>query len=491
MPREPLSTIDAVWLRMEDARHPMMITMAMAFGPPLNLERLRATLTERMLSIRRFQQCAVQPKESSGRPYWDDDAGVDLDYHLQPISLQPPGDEAALRDVVSELMSTQLDSTRPLWQFHLVEQYGEGWALVGRVHHCLADGPALMNVLLALTDGEDGTPRPFPAPEVSAEPGQGLGSMAGQVTEVLVREGRGVFRNPSRVLSLTRLGMGAAASLRKLVMRPQDPETVLRGTLGAAKRAAWSAPMGLDEIKAIGRLVGGTVNDVMVAASAGALRRYLQGRGEPVDGLTIRAGLSVDLRSRADAPELGNQAGAVLVGLPIGVADPLERLVVVKREMDALKRSPEGALVRGLLSALGHAPQDTQDALVEAYCTRDTAVMANLPGPRDRIYLAGAPLETLLFWVPPFGRVGLGLNVMSYAGQVRLGVATDQGLVPDPETIVDAFQFEVEALQALAGQLENERAVAESSIQDMSAMLDDALSTLDAMLERKESGERG
>jgi diacylglycerol O-acyltransferase len=491
MPREPLSTIDAVWLRMEDARHPMMITMAMAFGPPLNLERLRATLTERMLSIRRFQQCAVQPKESSGRPYWDDDAGVDLDYHLQPISLQPPGDEAALRDVVSELMSTQLDSTRPLWQFHLVEQYGEGWALVGRVHHCLADGPALMNVLLALTDGEDGTPRPFPAPEVSAEPGQGLGSMAGPVTEVLVREGRGVFRNPSRVLSLTRLGMGAAASLRKLVMRPQDPETVLRGTLGAAKRAAWSAPMGLDEIKAIGRLVGGTVNDVMVAASAGALRRYLQGRGEPVDGLTIRAGLSVDLRSRADAPELGNQAGAVLVGLPIGVADPLERLVVVKREMDALKRSPEGALVRGLLSALGHAPQDTQDALVEAYCTRDTAVMANLPGPRDRIYLAGAPLETLLFWVPPFGRVGLGLNVMSYAGQVRLGVATDQGLVPDPETIVDAFQFEVEALQALAGQLENERAVAESSIQDMSAMLDDALSTLDAMLERKESGERG
>jgi WS/DGAT/MGAT family acyltransferase len=424
-------------------------------------------------------------------PYWDDEADLDLGYHLQPISLRPPGDEAALRNVISEVMSTQLDSTRPLWQFHLVEEYGEGWALVGRVHHCLADGPALMHFLLALTDGEDGTPRSFTAPDVSADPGQGLRGMAGHVSEVLVREGLGVLRNPSRVLSLTRLGMGAVASLQKLVMRPLDPETVLRGTLGASKCAAWSAPMALDEIKAIGRLVGGTVNDVMLAASAGALRRYLQGRGEPVDGLTVRAGLSVDLRSRVGAPELGNQAGAVLVGLPIGVADPLERLVVVKREMDALKRSPEGALVRGLLSALGQAPADTQDALVDAYCTRDTAVMANLPGPRDRIHLAGAPLETLLFWVPAFGRVGLGLNVMSYMGQVRLSVATDRGLVPDPEKIVDALEAEVEALQALVRQPEDEQVVVESSIQDMSAMLDNALSTLDALLEHKEGGDHG
>jgi diacylglycerol O-acyltransferase len=491
MPREPLSTIDAAWLRMEDPSHPMMISMAMTFGPSLDLERLRATLAERMLSIRRFRQRAVQPRGSSGRPYWDDHADVDLDYHLRPISLRPPGDEAALRDVISELMSIQLDSTRPLWQFHLVEEYGEGWALVGRVHHCLADGPALMHVLLALTDSEDGMSRPFATPEVSAEPGQGMSGFAGHITEVLVQEGLGVLRHPTRALSLTRLGTGAVASLHKLVMRPHDPETVLRGTLGAAKRAAWSAPMALDEIKAVGRLVGGTVNDVMVAASAGALRRYLQGRGEPVDGLTIRAGLSVDLRSHGDAPELGNHAGAVLVGLPIGVADPLERLVEVKREMDALKRSPEGALVRGLLSALGQAPPDAQDALVEAYCTRDTAVMANVPGPRHGIQLAGARLETLLFWVPAFGRVGLGLNIMSYAGQVRLSVATDQGLVPDPETIVEAFRVELDALEALAGQPEGERVVVESSIHQMSTMLDEALRTLDAMLERKEGGQRG
>ena len=491
MPREPLSTIDAAWLRMEDASHPMMITMAMAFGPPLDPEGLRAMLSERLLGFQRFRQRVVLPKQSSERPYWDDGAEVDLDYHLQAISLRPPGDEEALRDVISELMSTQLDTSRPLWQFHLVEGYGEGWALVGRVHHCLADGSALMHVLLALAGSEDGLPRPVATPAVSPEPGQGRGGLAGQVTELLVREGLGVLRNPSRVLSLTRLGMGAVASLHKLVMRPHDPETVLRGTVGAAKRAAWSAPMALDEIKAVGNLVGGTVNDVMLTACAGALRRYLQGRGEPVAGLTIRAGLSVNLGSRGDAPELGNQAGSVLVGLPIGMADPLDRLIAVKREMDALKRSPEGALVRALLGAMGMAPQDTQDALVEAHCTRDTAVMANVAGPTERIHLAGAPLETLLFWVPPFGRVGLGLNIISYAGQVRLAVATDRGLVPDPVTIVDAFQVELEALQALAVQPEDERVAGATSIQQMSTMLEDAQSTLDAMLERKERAKRG
>jgi WS/DGAT/MGAT family acyltransferase len=243
--------------------------------------------------------------------------------------------------------------------------------------------------------------------------------------------------------------------------------------------------VGLEDIKAVGRPIGATVNDVMLAACAGGLRRYLQGRGEPVDGLTIRAGLSVDLRSPADGLELGNQAGAFLVGLPIGVADPLERLIVVKLEMDRLKRSPEGALVRGLLSALGQAPADTQDALVEAYCTRDTAVMANVRGPSETIYLAGAPLESLLFWVPAFGRTGVGLNIISYAGLVRISVASDGGLVPDPETIVGAFLAEFEELRALAQQHEDDRAEDQSSFLEMSIMLDEAMSTLDAILERR------
>ena len=148
MTMEPLSNIDIAWLRMEGASHPMMITMVMTFGAPLDPGRLKAIFEARLLQFRRFRQRVIQPTQPYARPYWQDDPGFDLDYHLQTVSLQSPGDDAVLRDLISELMSTQLDLSRPLWQFHLVEDYGEGWALVGRVHHCLADGPALLHVLV-------------------------------------------------------------------------------------------------------------------------------------------------------------------------------------------------------------------------------------------------------------------------------------------------------------------------------------------------------
>jgi diacylglycerol O-acyltransferase len=494
LPTEPLSNVDTAWLRMEGASHPMMITMAMVFGAPLNLERLRAAFENRFLRFRRFRQRVVEPTQPTGRPCWEDDPGFDLAHHLQATSLQPPGDEAALRDLISSLTSTQLDLSRPLWQFHLVEGYGEGCALVGRVHHCLADGPALLHVLAAMTGEAQADAEPAVALAVSgAHPDRSLTAATldatAWVTETLARQGSKIVRNPLHLLRLARLGTGSMSALSKLLLRSPDPNTAFKGSLGSAKRTAWSAPLALEEVRAVGRVVDGTVNDVMLAAATGALRRYLQGRGEPVDGLTIRTGLSVNLRSPDMEPQLGNHAGAFLVSLPIGVADPLERLDTVKRTMDALKDSPEGAMVFGLLNALGMAPADTQQALVERYCTGETAMTANVPGPRETVRLAGAPLEMLLFWVPAFGGVGLNLNMVSYAGQIRLGVATDANLVPDPETIAGEFLVEFEALRASVGQREAGHALdaaGEVSMQEMSAMLDEATRTLDALLERKE-----
>jgi len=500
LPTEPLSNVDTAWLRMEGASHPMMITMAMVFGAPVNLERLRAAFEERFLPFRRFRQRVVQPPQPTGRPYWEDDPGFDLAHHLQASSLQPPGDEAALRDLIGELMSTQLDFSRPLWQFHLVEGYGEGCALVGRVHHCLADGPALLHVLAAMTgEGQVDAGPAVTSAASGAHPDRSLAAATldatAWVAETLAEQGVKIVRNPLHLLRLARLGTGGAGALTKLLLRSPDPKTAFRGRLGPAKRAAWSAPIALEEVKAVGLIVDGTVNDVMLAAATGALRRYLQGRGEPVDGLTIRTGLSVNLRSPDMKPQLGNHAGAFLVPLPIGVADPLERLGTVQRTMDALKDSPEGAMVYGLLNALGMAPADTQQALVERYCTGETVMTANVPGPQETVHLAGAPLEMLLFWVPSLGGVGLNLNMVSYAGQIRLGVATDANLVPDPETIAGEFLVEFEALRASAGKREagdDLHAAGEASMEAMSALLDEATRTLDALLEcrEQEKGER-
>jgi WS/DGAT/MGAT family acyltransferase len=250
--------------------------------------------------------------------------------------------------------------------------------------------------------------------------------------------------------------------------------------LGTAKRVAWSEPLSLADVKAIGATVDGTVNDVMLAAVTGALRAYMQRRGDPVGGITIRAGLSVDLRPPEAQPCFGNQAGAVLVSLPVGIADPLQRLSTVKRHMDALKGSPESSVILGLLNALGTASPAILDALVEMYCTRDTAVISNVPGPTATVRLDGAPLGTLLFWVPALGRVGLSLNIVSYAGYVRLAVATDRGLVPDPDQILAGFHTEFEELLHLA-----HRARPEYSVEMMSRKLDAAIKSLDELSENR------
>lgn len=389
MPREGLSSIDRVWLRMEDPTHPMMITVLLVFDAPIEFEQLQAVFRSRLFPFSRFRRRVVRSGENQGSEVWEDDPSFELDHHLKQISLPAPADEGSLRTVVSELMSRQLDLTKPLWQFHLIEPYGTGCALVGRVHHCLADGAALMHVLLALADPEPHTPGPAAPARTLSPSSEPEGGTAAQLTGLLVQQGFNILLRPSRLRSLSRLGTGTMTAMSKLLWRSQDPSTVFKGRLGVPKQVAWSRPVPLAEVKAVGRAVGGTVNDVMLAAATGALRCYLVERGEPVQGLTIRAGLSVNLRGPDARPSLGNQAGAVLVDLPVGLDTALARLRQVKRRMDEIKYSPEARVVWALLNALGKAPADTQETLVATYCTRETAIVANVPGPEETVYLGG------------------------------------------------------------------------------------------------------
>ncbi|MGD8518868.1 MAG: wax ester/triacylglycerol synthase family O-acyltransferase [Anaerolineae bacterium] len=468
--------MDAIWLRMEHATHPMMITISLLSDGPLDFARVRAIFNEHLLRFERFRQRVVL----SAQPYWEDVPDFDLDDHLVRVMLPTPGDETALQGLISSLMGQQLDLARPPWQFHLVEGTAlQGCALVGRVHHALADGPALLHVLLALSDTDAEPPEPMPDPGtqgVLAFPDVSLETVT-RITGSFLQGGRDVLVQPARWLGLARLGRGALSATYKLLMRRPDPHSPFKGRLGLSKRVAWSAPVSLVDVKAIGRAVDGTVNDVMLAATSGALRRYVQSRGEPVDGVTIRAGLSVNLRQPDEVPALGNGAGAVLVPLRIGVADPVERLCLLKQDMDTIKSSPEAGLTFALLSALGTASPEMQKTLVDTYCTRDTAMIANVAGPQTTISLAGVPLRSIMFWVPALGGVGLALSVVSYAGRVWLGVATDEGLVPDPEVIVAGFQAEFDELLAWA-----EPPRVEDPVQAMMEMLDQALDRVDAML---------
>lgn len=458
--RIPLSSVDAAWLRMEDPTNLMMVTGVLMFDQPLDYERLKATLEQRLLRFDRFRQRVVQPKGRLGSPQWESDPHFDLNAHLHRIALPAPGDQAALQELVSDLMGMPLDFSKPLWQMHLIENFNGGSALFARLHHAIGDGIALVHVLLSLTDSEPNAPWPSPEPRkkrgVSSNPfGSLLRPVAAvrsslRITEKLWREGREVLNNPEYARELGQKGASGAAALGKLLLIGPDPKTVFKGKLGVAKRAAWSTPIPLADVKTVGRMTGATVNDVLLAVVTGALRSYMVARGELVDGIEIRAVVPVNLRPLAEEPELGNRFGLVFLSLPVGVDDLIDRLFDVKKRMEEIKGSAEAVVAFGILNAIGMAPAEIEKLVVTIFGLKATAVMTNVPGPRETVYLAGAPIRGIMFWVPQSGHLGLGVSILSYAGQVTLGLATDAGLVPDPETIIAGFHAEFEELVELA-----------------------------------------
>ena len=479
---------------MEDPTNLMMISGVMVFGAPLEYERLKATIEYGLLRFDRFRQRVVQP--ALGGPCWEDDPDLDLSYHLQRATLPPPGDQASLQDLASLLASRQLDFSRPLWQFHLVEDYAEGSALICRLHHCIGDGLALVYVLLSLTDTTPDAPLRIDPPGLRRRRRQGPLSRLShparaalkttrKAGEALVQQCQEMRADPARVADLARTGARGTTALARLLLLWPDPKTIYKGELGVPKRAAWSEPLALAEVKAIGKGLGGTVNDVLLTAMSGALRRYLQGRGERVDGLNFRAVVPVNLRQPGTEAELGNKFGLVFLSLPIGIAEPGARLRELKQRMDALKDSLQAPVAFGILNAIGMSPEAIQDIVVNIFGMKGTGVMTNVVGPRMQLYLAGAPLDSLMFWVPQSGHLGLGVSIISYAGRVWMGVITDQGLVPDPDAIVAAFHTEFDELVALSRQAQEP-----PGLQEAASRLDRAMETLDTLQQGERASEQ-
>jgi diacylglycerol O-acyltransferase len=176
----------------------------------------------------------------------------------------------------------------------------------------------------------------------------------------------------------------------------------------------------------------------------------MERRGEPTAGLAIRASVPVNLRPLDQPTRMGNAFGLVFLTLPIGIVDPVRRLRAIKKEMDALKGSPEALVAFGVLSVIGRAPVEVEQLGLRFFGSKATAVLTNVPGPRQPLYLAGRRLEKVMFWVPQSGHLGLGISILSYAGGVMLGIATDARLVPDPERIVESFKIEFETMRTAA-----------------------------------------
>jgi diacylglycerol O-acyltransferase len=526
---EPLAAVDHAWLRMDEPANLMQINGVLVLAEPVDVERVREIVRERLLPIPRFRQKVVTAP--GWMPRWEEDPDFDLDRHVLAAELASPCDDDALAAAVGELMSRPLDTGRPLWEFRLFQPFYPGGAaagagahpaaadragarplaagpssarpsatlgpggcaLVGRIHHAIGDGVALMLVVLSLTDltpsgpaavvpqpdqpEDDGAPLaepaadelPAAAPPVTApaagaprgnpftalfcDPARDLDRIRALADEVMP-DLMNLLTRPVEAMRRARLltGIGSVGAFGRLVGRRADPPTPFKGPLGVPKLVAWSRPLPIAEVKQVGRALGGTLNDVLVATAAGALRRYLARRGELSGRLDIRAAMPVNLRPLGRMAELGNHFGLVFLRLPLGIADPLRRLAELRRRAWSLRRSTEPVVVYAILRAIGRVPLAVQRLVVRIFATKATLVMTNVPGPRRTLYLAGKPVRDFFFWVPQSGRVGLGISILSYDGNVRLGIGTDAGLVPDPGAIVEEFHAEFADLLRLARQ---------------------------------------
>jgi diacylglycerol O-acyltransferase len=458
--RVPLAAVDHAWLRMDDPTNLMIINGVLVLGAPVTRERIGRLLKQRLLPISRFRRRVVL---AGGDPHWETVPEVDLDAHLVEVTLPAPGGDAELADLVSAQMSEPLDRSRPLWRFLLVQGYGGGSVIFGRLHHCIGDGLALLLVLLSLTDVDAGPREETGNVEAEALDNPFLGLLLDSPRSVeaeremigrIMPEGLRLLEASAEAFksmgALTTVAASAVA-LGRLVLRPSDPKTVFKGPLGVPKKVAWSGRIPVDEVREIGRTLGGTLNDVLLSAMTGGLRRYLDRKGEKGEGINFRAAMPVNLRPLARLAELGNQFGLVFLSLPVGAKNALERLRELRRRSLALKRSAEPVVVYAILRMLGIVPLAVQKLVVAIFATKATAVMTNVPGPRQTLYLAGQPIDEIFFWVPQSGRVGLGISIFSYAGHVRVGVGTDAGLIPDPEAVVAGFHEEYAELRRLAG----------------------------------------
>ncbi|HEX7537177.1 MAG TPA: wax ester/triacylglycerol synthase family O-acyltransferase [Dermatophilaceae bacterium] len=452
-----LSSLDAWFLELEREVQQLHVGTALLFdGPPPSLAQLTAAIESRLDLLPRYRQRVRRVPLELGRPVWADDPGFWIGDHVRHVTVPPPGTEVRFRDLAATIMSEHLDLSRPLWQTWLVDGLeGDRWALVNKTHHAMIDGITGADILGVLLDSD-----PDPEPHVPAGWSPGPDPSAVRLAASAVGD---LARAPLEVGHVLTQAFGAplrftrqvATELYGLVQAGEKvirPESVLDGPIGARRRWGW-ARADLDEIKAVKNSLGGTVNDVILAAITGGFRTFLEARGETVDGQTVRSMVPVSMRAPQEHGIRGNQVSAVFADLPVGVVDPAERLAAVTRQLSSLKSSGMAVGVDSMFAAANLVP-GTLFALGARVAARVpqrafSTVTTNVPGPRVPMYLLGHRMTELFPYIPIGLDLRITIGIASYDGRLTCGVTGDYEAVPDLQVLCDGIEAATEELVAL------------------------------------------
>lgn len=446
---ERMSNVDRTWLRMQRPTNPMLIIGLLILARPLTRATLRRLLAERFLTFDRFH-CIPTSDALAGR--WTHAEHFNLDDHLLQASLPAPAGRRELEILAGELASTPFSGSRPPWSFHLVPRYLGGSALIVRIHHSYGDGVALMHVLATLADEDPssaGAPSGVAAgTDAHSHPASGLFPSSLQEYTDLIEKTVHLALHPLEAVKATHDAVALAGEIARLgLLLEDDPNTRLKQPLSGVKYVAWGEPLILEEVRTVGRVLGCTINDVLIATLAGGIGRYLDAKGERTRGITIRAAAPVNLRPATDSPQdLGNRFGLAFVDLPIGIRHPLQRLYAVHGSMEALKSSSQAWAVFELFSLVGSLPAAVEDAAIAWFGAKASLVASNLRGPDHPLHMAGIPISQLLFWVPQTGDIGTGVSMFTYQGSVQFGVIADRNVIADPDELVSIIRTEFDRL---------------------------------------------
>lgn len=423
-PLIPVASNDALWL--QDSGTNLMLIQAVYIIDRITPEDLRVLWQKRIMDLeggRRYPRFELKVVRRRGRFFWQRDPDFSLDRHVIAAPETGIHTREELQDYVGRLANQPLPEDRPRWQLQVIEDFGEGTSvIVGRVHHCMGDGVALVPVIFSLFD------------EVQVD-GKVVRSDHTKTAKALTRWTTMVKAPLAGPLIL----------IRKMLWRA-DRSDAHGPKLSGTKRVAWTEPIDFEVLRRIKHHFRATVNDVLMTCVAGAFHRYLE--STPGGSVTsIRLSMPVNVRSPNEQPRMENKFAAVLLELPVGIRDIRRRVSEVKQRMDALKRSVEPIATYGIAYVMLKAlPLKLSGKIIDFLANKCTAVVTNVPGPPHDLYIGGRKLHNLVFWVPQRAEIGIGISILSFSGTVRVGIYTDVELIPDPSRLARAFEEEFAAL---------------------------------------------
>jgi diacylglycerol O-acyltransferase / wax synthase len=422
MNAKTMSPADHAWLRMDSPENLVVIHLAFVFAGPMQLGAVRERLESRLLP---FHQFTHRVQRGWLRAKWVPDEQFHIDCHVTEMHLPPGSGARELKTWMSGEACKPLDPSRPLWLATLVHGVDGRSALVMRVHHSLADGVSLMDLISGMTDIAEGAHYVAPA-RASQRPALTAGV---------------VLRHAGRV---------AADAATMLFMRKDKPSRI-KGTPGRHKSVAWSDALSLPATRDLAHRHGATVNDVMLAVIAGALRRHLHAQGDKDIAAPVRTVIPMNMRPPGESHLLGNQFGLVGLELPVHLADPLARLQAVRDGMTGLKRGFQGQLALALVRFAGVLPQFLQQAVLGIFSRRCSVIVTNVIGPAEARSVSGVRMDELMLCVPQGMTVGVGVSIISYNDQVRIGFLVDNQLMPDCTAAAAAVRTCFDQLARVAG----------------------------------------